>query len=652
MWDKLKRRKIVQWGLAYLAGAWVALQLVSILAGQFGWSGWIERGVTILLAFGFFVALVVAWYHGEKGRQRVSGPELLMVAGILVVAGAAIALVRGEPADEADVPSDPPGAQTATRKGSTGGPEEGADLPLSVSERSVAVLPFENLSPDTANAYFAYGVHDAVITALANLGDLTVTSRTSVMQYDESAADVRTVAAELGVTHVVEGTVQRAGDRVRATVQLIDARTDRHLWADHFEREVSPEALFAIQSEIAEEVAGALQASLSPEERLRIERQPTENLEAWELFTRARHLARTSEYSPQLAERVYGMLRRAAELDPDFALPHAQLAMLYENEWSRTVDDRWLDSSRTAARRALEIDPSLPEGHLAMAEYQNAVGDLEAEREATLRALELRPNDGDALARLSRLEASGKRLDRAVCVARRAVEVAPTEDDGYRRLANAYRDLGFFARAERAYRQELDVRPGSTSPYSNLVRVSLAQGDRRRALEYYRARRAAGDSTGSDLEEIAAIEWHLGWVDSARVHFQRAEELGSRRWLFDVYRAATLWESGDREGAEEVLEGMEERGRTLLKSGGPFFFPHLNLMSVYLIRGETESAVDWLEEAVEAGFHILPWLEPGLRFGSLPGVEQLREDERYREIEARLSAAQDSMRAIVEERGC
>lgn len=653
VWDELKRRKIVQWALAYLGGAWVALQFVDILGSQFGWPAWIQQAVTILLAFGFFVALVLAWYHGEKGRQRVSGPELLMVAGILVVAGAAITLVRGERVDGVTGPARSPGAQTTTGTGASSGLEEEGDLPLSPSERSVAVLPFDNLSPDSTDAYFTYGVHDAVITALANLDDLTVTSRTSVMQYEESAEDVRTVAAELGVTHVVEGAVQRAADRVRATVQLIDARTDRHLWADHFELQVSPEALFAIQSEIAEEVATALQSNLSPAERRQVERRPTDNLEAWELFTRARHLVRTSEYTPELADRVFGMLRRAAELDPDFALAHAELATMYEDVWNRTEDERWRDSIRAGADRSLAIDPSLPEGHLAMAEYHQTMGNLEAEREAVLRALKIRPNYAEALAKLSRVEASSTRLDRAVCVARRAVEVDPTDADGRIRLAHTYRDLGLFGRAETAYGEALDICPRCEGLYGNLVAMSLARGDRRRALEHYRARRAVGDSTGEYFEDLALIEGRLGWLDSARVHFRRASSLGEEMSWTRVRWAAVLWEAGARDSAETMLDELEQRMRSDVESGTREFFPELGLFGVSVIRGESGSAVRWLEEALSDGFRILPMVEGhGGPLAPLPGLERLREDERYQRIEDRLSAVQDSMREIVERRGC
>lgn len=651
--DELKGRKIVQWALAYLAGAWVALQLVAIVAGQFGWPAWIEQAATIFLVFGFFIALVVAWYHGEQGRQRVSGPELLMMAALLVVAGAAITLVRGESADTTEGAADPPEAKTATQRSSTDGPDDESDLPFSVSGRSVAVLPFDNLSPDSANAYFAYGVHDAVITALANLGDLTVTSRTSVMQYDESAEDVRTIAAELGVTHVVEGTVQRAGDRVRATVQLIDARTDRHLWADHFEREVSPEALFAIQSAIAEEVAGALQTSLSPDERRQVERRPTDDLEAWELFTRARYLERTSDYTPELADRVFRMLRRATELDPEFALAHAELAEMYDDVGHQTGETRWRDSVRAAAERALAIDPSLPEGHLAMAEYHQITGDLEAEREAVRRALELRPNYAEALAQLSRVEASSTRLDRAVCVARRGVEVDPT-DAGIRiRLAHAYRDLGLFGRAETSYGEALDLCPRCEGLYGNLVATSLAQGDRRRALEHYRARRAVRDSSAEYFEDLALIEERLGWLDSARVHFRRASKLGGEIEWNQMRWAAVLWEAGARDSAEAMLDEFEDRMRSHVASGTREFFPELGLFGASVIRGESGSAVQWLGKALADGFRILPMIEGhGGPLGPLAGLEPLRENPGYRRIEARLSAAQDSMRAIVEREGC
>ena len=275
--QRLKERKLVQWGVAYVAAAFALLQGVDIVAQQFGWPEGVRRGITLALVVGFFVALVLAWYHGERGAQRMTGTELLILALLLALGGGFLwrfASASREPAATS--------ASPAARASSP--------LPaVPVPEKSIAVLPFENLSSDKENAFFTDGVQDEILTDLAKVADLKVISRTSVMQYREAAArNLRKIGEELGVAHLLEGSVQRASGKVRVNAQLIDARTDAHLWAQTYDRDLAD--VFAIQSEIAQTIAGQLQAKLSPNEQKAIEQPPTTDLAAHDLYLRARAL--------------------------------------------------------------------------------------------------------------------------------------------------------------------------------------------------------------------------------------------------------------------------------------------------------------------------------------------------------------------------
>ena len=255
----LKERKLVQWALAYLAGAFVVFQAVEVMAEPWGFSPGLQRAVHILLILGLFITLVLAWYHGERGRRRIRGLELLILAGILVIAGAAVAYFGR----------------------ASGGEEESPATPVAPS-KSVAVLPFANLSADPDNEYFSDGVTVDIINHLAKLDDLTVSSRTSVMRYKASDKSLRQIGEELGVSTIVEGEVQRIGDRVRTNAQLIDVGTDAHLWADQYDRQLAD--VFAIQSDIAERIAQALKAELSLGERERLAESSTDNLEAYDII--------------------------------------------------------------------------------------------------------------------------------------------------------------------------------------------------------------------------------------------------------------------------------------------------------------------------------------------------------------------------------
>ena len=231
-------------------------------------------------------------------------------------------------------------------------------------EKSIAVMPFENLSDSKENAFFADGIQDDILTNLAKIGDLKVISRTSVMPYRGKNANAREIGKALGVSTILEGSVRRSGNRVRVNVQLIDATTDEHLWASDYDRDLTD--VFAIQTDLAQKIANELQAKLSPVEKSRMERRPTENGEAYLAFVQAHNLQSAVEDLGKLkqSEQLYA---RAIELDPKFALAvarYSQLESWIVHTFERTTERR--QKARALAQRALQLQPDLPEAHLAM----------------------------------------------------------------------------------------------------------------------------------------------------------------------------------------------------------------------------------------------------------------------------------------------
>src|SRR5262249_11319913 len=205
--QRLKRRKLVQWAIAYVAAGFALLQGIDIVAQQFGWPEGVRRGITLALVVGFFVTLVLAWYHGERGTQRVTGTELLIIALVLALGGGLLwrfTAVR-LPGDKAVAPPN----------------DHKTELAVTIPEKSIAVLPFENRSEDKTNAYFAEGVHDEILTRLSKIADLKVTSRTSTEHYKSAPENLAEIAKQLGVAHVLEGSVQKSGDAVRVRQRLL-----------------------------------------------------------------------------------------------------------------------------------------------------------------------------------------------------------------------------------------------------------------------------------------------------------------------------------------------------------------------------------------------------------------------------------------------
>ncbi|HSU85231.1 MAG TPA: hypothetical protein VLI42_00725 [Chthoniobacterales bacterium] len=384
--QRLKQRKLAQWAVAYVAAAFAAIQGIDVVAQQFGWPDGVRRGITLALVVGFFVTLVLAWYHGERGAQKLTGTELLILALLLSLGGAFLwrfANASREPA-----------------AASTGGPAlTAAASPASfapaaaIPEKSIAVLPFENLSDNKENAYFTDGVQDEILTDLAKIADLKVISRTSVMQYKSGAArNLREIGRQLGVAHLLEGSVQRVGDKVRVNTQLIDARTDAHEWAENYDRPIDD--VFAIQSEISKTIADQLQAKLSPHEKSAIEQRPTTNIGAFELYSRAKDLILHTAFSAAAAQNLrtgIELLNQALALDPSFFDAYCQLAFASDSLYGFGTADHTpalLVTADAAVATAFRFRPDAGEAHLARAthlyqayrNYDGALGELEVAR--------------------------------------------------------------------------------------------------------------------------------------------------------------------------------------------------------------------------------------------------------------------------------
>src|SRR5256885_4552761 len=339
---EIKRRKVYRVAVAYVVVAGGLIQLASAVFPAWELPNWALRLVILVLLIGFPISLILAWalevtpegirttqpLPSERRRRNIVA---LVGIGIVVSAAAGFFLLPRASAHRID--------------------------------KSIAVLPFENFSDDKENAYFADGIQDDILTNLSKIGDLKVISRTSVMPYRGKDKNVREIAQALGVSAVLEGSVRKSGNRVRVNVQLINALNDEHIWSDVYDRDLTD--VFAIQTDLAKKIADELDAKLSPTEEEQMTRKPTENGEAYLAFVQAHNLHRDLEDFPKLkqAEQLY---ERALQLDPNFALAAARLSQLQSwiyHTFEPTTERG--EKSRSLADRALQLQPDLPEGHLA-----------------------------------------------------------------------------------------------------------------------------------------------------------------------------------------------------------------------------------------------------------------------------------------------
>src|SRR5215468_5358633 len=431
---RLKQRKLVQWAIAYVAAAFALLQGIDIVAQQFGWPEAVRRGITLALIVGFFVTLVLAWYHGERGAQRVTGMELLIIALVLALGGGLLWRFTAWrlPEDKALITPN----------------EHKTELPVAIPQKSIAVLPFENLSEEKQNEYFADGVQDQILTDLSQIADLKVISRTSVMQFKSGLArNLRKIGEELGVAHVVEGSVQRAANKIRISAQLIDARNDAHLWGQTYDRDLAD--VFAIQSEIAKAIADQLQAKLSPNEKKAIEQPPTTDLVAFDLYSRAKSLLLTAGASAtrdQDVRKAVELLDEAVKRDPSFFDAYCQLAYAHEYLYAQTGVDHTavrLALAEAALQAATRLRPDAGETHLARAQYlyfglrdyAGALAQLESARKTLPNDPRLFELTGYILRRRGNQEEGSRNLQRAV-------EIDPRNFWTLQQIALSYQLLG------------------------------------------------------------------------------------------------------------------------------------------------------------------------------------------------------------------
>lgn len=481
---EIHRRSIWQVLLIYLVASWIVFEVVQTLTEGLGLPGWFPPFAFVLLLIGLPIVLATSFVQ-EDAPGRISARSPADLDEII-------------PAEEATADNRFTGfrALFTWRNAILGGvgafalwgllaagwlilgPGSGASR-ADEGRAFIAVLPFENLSPDPDNGYFADGVHDEILTHLAKVGGLNVISRTSVMEYRDPARNLREIANELGVSTVLEGSVRKAGDRVRVTAQLIDAHNDRHLWADTYDRRLTIHNLLDIQTNVAEAIAAALEAQLAPEERRLIEERPTNDLEAYDFFLRGNEYfirGRTTE-DWNNAIRLY---EKAVELDPEFAVAYARLSVVHANLYWYYFDkrDERLADAQRAAERAMELGPNLPEPHLATGWSHYARRDYERALRELRTARELSPNNPDVVELIGEVLRRSGDWDGAVEAFSRAAELDPRSSLRAMEVGLTQYLMGHYPEGRAQLERAIELAPDRFLPYSWKARLQVSlQGD-------------------------------------------------------------------------------------------------------------------------------------------------------------------------------
>ena len=546
---ELKRRNVYKVAIAYLVAGWALSQGIAQVFPVFDISNWAIRIIVLLIVVGFPVAVVFAWFFEitPEGVKRTEVADAMPKSTgrkrhawiYVVVAGAAISVALFFL-----------GRYTASNRAAAAAPNE---LPA----KSIAVLPFENLSEDKANAFFAEGIQDEILTRLAKVADLKVISRTSTQHFKSAPENLPEIAKRLGVMHILEGSVQKASDQVRVNVQLINALTDAHLWADTYDRKLTD--IFAVETEIAKAIADTLQAKLTGSEQHVIAARPTESTEAHELYLKGRYF--WNKRTGNDLKKSIDYFQQAIAVDPNYALAYAGVADAYvwlPGYTAGTPRDCY-PKAKAAATKALQLDDTLAEAHttLALAIWLYDFDSAQAIREFQ-RAIELNPNYAIAHQQYGNntLAALG-RFDDAIVEGKRAVELDPLSLVINTDLGSDYYYARRYDEAIAQLRKTLEMDPGFYIAHLVLGQVLDAKGAR----------------------------------DAAIVECQKARGLNDDPSVLGVLaRAYGL--SGNKMEAEKILDQLKKVSQERYVSAYSFAL-------VYLGLGDKEEALRWLEQSYQ-----------------------------------------------------
>jgi TolB-like protein len=481
---ELKRRNVYKVAVAYAVVGWLLVQVTTQVFPIFEIPNWALRLIVLVIIIGFPIALVIAWAfeltpEGIKRTEDVdpatSARQPRKHTWIFVVIVGAVLSVGLFFIGRYTANNSP--AQTGAAR---------AQANTTIPAKSIAVLPFENLSDDKGAAYFADGIQDEILTKLASIADLKVISRTSTAKYKSKPEDLKTVSQQLGVANVLEGSVQKAADKVRVNVQLIDARADSHLWAKSYDREMKD--VFAIQSEVAQEIADSLQAKLSPAEANTLGIAPTKDATAYDFFLKGeyQHRAALSAQTPEPFDQAAAWYKEAIARDPSFALAMARLVVCrMRRHWlTESLNQTDLNDTGKMAKEALALAPNLAEAHVALGvfhyygfrQYEPALAEFQ-------RAMELQPNNAEALQFVAYVHRRQGQWVRSLDELGRSLEQDPRNPSVLGNIAQSYSYLRKWKEVESTARRALTIDPHeATSMGMWLLSCLNLNGDEQEAL--------------------------------------------------------------------------------------------------------------------------------------------------------------------------
>jgi TolB-like protein/Flp pilus assembly protein TadD len=580
--EELQRRKVYRVAAAYIIAAGFIIQIGSAVFPAWELPNWTLRLVVVLLLMGFPIALILAWAYDvtpqgirvTPGSHRRRNLLMLIASGVIISAGAGFFLLPRASARKVD--------------------------------KSIAVLPFQSLSDEKENAYFADGIQDDILTNLSKIGELKVISRMSVMSYrGDAVRNAREIGKALGVATLLEGSVRRIGNRVRVNVQLIDANNDEHIWAEDYDRDLTD--VFAIQTDLAQKIASALQAKLSPIEKARLDNRPTQNPDAYLLFVQAHDYANRMDMFHDMSLKAVPLFEQAIKLDPTFALAFADLSTV--ESWIYHSFDpipAWREKARLNADEALRLQPDLPEAHLALG-FSYYYGDRDYERALAEFEIAKRdlPNDAQAYMAIGAIQRRQGKWAESTANLEKAATLDPKNTNVLMQLCFSYMALRNFETADKMLDRAIAASPQSFEAHAlKGFMVVPWKGDLSAAEKVFSSVQLENDESG-------LTTWARAWILTLQRKFPDALQLLER------FRGETMFTTttapcpkafaqgliyllqGDKTKAQEKLENARMVSEKLLREAPGDAARHAQHGQILAALGQKQEAIAEGKRAVE-----------------------------------------------------
>jgi TolB-like protein/Tfp pilus assembly protein PilF len=575
LWEKLQRRKVVQWGVVYGAFAWGILQGLEYLSNTFDWSPLLQQLATLTFLIGLPIVLVVAWYHGDRGEQQVTPAEFLILFGLLLLGGALFWWFGAS-----GVPT------PASRDG------VGATTPA--PDRSIAVLPFDNLSGDPANGFLGDGLAEELANLLTRVPDLEVASRTSAFSFKGRQVPICEIAGELGVKYLVEGSLRRNGDTLAITAQLIDCPRGTHAWSKTYRRPIAD--LPSVEDDIAGSVVEALKIMLAPDTRERLQRRSEVSQDAYQSYLQGVSELRNFT-DPGALDRAIQRFEEATSADPTYTEAYAGLCEAHVQRYRKLRSVRDVGDAEGACSQAVRLDRGLPGVHnaLGMLYVETGQNDL-AEREYR-RAIELDPDNVEGQLGLGTALKSQGDIEAADRAYREAIRLRSRDWRVYDAYGGFLYELGRWPAAIAQFRRGAELAPQNVQLLSNLGGALFLSGDFTAAADAFR-RSVEIAPTSVGYSNTGTNYYYAGRYGDAVAMFEQATRLAPedhQLWgnLGDAYRRTP----DQSDLAKSAYANAAELARMVLRIN-PDSVSTRTQLAFYLVRqGEAALAATELETA-------------------------------------------------------